>query len=90
MAERSEDPVERDVIRQQAEMAHLEQGEPSLLRIQSGKSARGEDIQWTEEVPNDSPFDSSETIVGEKVGVANVDRGKDKDFRAERSRSDRF
>jgi len=70
MAERLEDPVERDALRQEQLLSSNADGE-ALLRVVSRKSARGEEIKWTEEVKRSKSREngSAETIVGGKAAA---------------------
>lgn len=69
MAERLEDPVERDALRQEQVLSNAD-GE-TLLMVVSRKSARGEEVKWTEEVKRCKARDngSAETIVGGKAAA---------------------
>jgi hypothetical protein len=81
MAERLEDPVERDALRQERVLSSTD-GE-GLLRVVSRKSARGEEIKWTEElklkIHKAKENGSAETIVGTKAAVEG--RGEDRGIR---------
>ena len=69
MAERLEDTVESDALRQEQVLPNAD-GE-ALLRVMSRKSSRGEEIKWTEEVKRRKSREngSAETIVGGKAAA---------------------
>lgn len=75
MAERLEDPVERDALKQEKVLSNTD-GE-ALLRVVSRKSARGEEVKWTEEVKGrrSRANGSAETIVGDEPDDVGEDRG---------------
>ena len=75
MAERLEDPVERDALKQEKVLSNTD-GE-ALLRVVSRKSARGEEVKWTEELKGrrSRPNGSAETIVGDEPDPSGEDRG---------------
>jgi hypothetical protein len=79
MAERLEDPVEQDALRQ--EKARSNPDGAALLRVVSRKSARGDEVVWTEEVKGQRSRQnvSAETIVGDGTdeATAGEDRGAD-------------
>ena len=75
MAERLEDPVERNALRQEKVLSNT--GGEVLLRVVSRKSAGGEEFKWTEEVKRHKAGDNSsaETIVSDKAEEGGEDRG---------------
>jgi hypothetical protein len=79
MAERFEDQVEGDVLHQEKIMSNPDHDdELSILRVISRKSARGNEVKWTEEARKRSkrvPNDSEETIAGESSEDVDEDRG---------------
>lgn len=91
MAQNHDDPVALDVLRQERELTNrADENDLTMLRVQSRKSAHGDEIHWTEEVPKPAPFksnESAETVIGEK-GEEIVDRGSFEMSTADRNRSD--
>lgn len=80
MAERLEDPIEADALHQEKIMSNPDhEDELSILRVISRKSARGNEVKWTEESIKRSkrvPNSSVETIAGETSEDADEGRGK--------------
>ena len=77
MAERLEDPIEQNALRQEKALSGGD-GE-GLLRVVSRKSARGQEVKWTEEVKGGRSRHngSAETIVGDGTEESGEDRGID-------------